>query len=76
MSFRIDKPKIKALAKPAHGRCNGTGIAGYRNAGREAIICRCVLRRLRKQEIFPHQTEAMQKAIGLETAEKKGEVGA
>ena len=73
--MKIDKEKIRGLAKHSHGRCNGTGIAGYRNMGREAIICRCVLRQLRKQEIFPHQTEAMQKAIGLETAEKKGEVG-
>lgn len=75
MNFVLDTCKVRELAKPSHSRCHGNGISGYTGGGQKAIVCRCVWRALKAKGIYPRDTAAVQKAIGVEEAAALPEKG-
>jgi len=49
--FEIDLEKVRALAKPSHNSCRGTGVTGVVRGTNIHRICACVYRSLRRRSV-------------------------
>ena len=49
--FELDMEKVRALAKPSHNSCLGTGVTGVVRGTNIHRICACVYRALRRRGV-------------------------
>jgi hypothetical protein len=55
----IEQAKLLAfLVKPGHKPCSGTGIIGWVDSGKTALVCICVRKRAFKMEPFLKKAQA------------------